>query len=93
MNPNQIPAPEGALICPAVEGAANFFSTSYDPATHLFYVNTLERCAAYTRRATAEWKAGRGYQGGGGRRDPNDRPQKILRAIDINTGKFVWELP
>jgi alcohol dehydrogenase (cytochrome c) len=93
MNPNQVPTPEGALICPAVEGAANFFSTSYNPATHLFYVNTLERCAVYTRRATAEWKAGRGYQGGGGRRDPNDRPQKILRAIDINTGKFVWELP
>ena len=30
---------------------------------------------------------------GGGRRDPDDKPQKILRAFDINTGKFVWELP
>ena len=28
MNPNQTPSPEGNLICPAVEGAANFFSTS-----------------------------------------------------------------
>ncbi len=93
MNPNQVPTPEGALICPAVEGAANFFSTSYNPATRLFYVNTLERCAVYTKRSGAAWQAGRGYQGGGGRRDPNDKPQKILRAFNIETGKAAWEIP
>jgi len=93
MNPNSVPTTEGQLICPAVEGAANFFSTSYNPATKLFYVNTLERCAIYTKRATPEWQSGRSYQGGGGRRDPNDKPQKILRAFNIETGKPVWELP
>lgn len=93
MNPNQVPTPEGTLICPAVEGAANFFSTSFNPATRLFYVNTLERCAVYTKRATPAWQAGRNYLGGGGRRDPNDQPQKFLRAFDIETGKVVWELP
>jgi alcohol dehydrogenase (cytochrome c) len=92
MNPNQVPTAEGTLICPAVEGAANFFSTSYHPGTRLFYVNTLERCAVYTKRPAPEWQAGRGYQGGGGRRDPNDQPQKILRAFDIETGKVAWEL-
>jgi len=93
MNPNSVPTAEGQLICPAVEGAANFFSTSFNPATKLFYVNTLERCAVYTKRVTPEWQAGRSYQGGGGRRDPNDKPQKILRAFNIETGKPVWELP
>jgi alcohol dehydrogenase (cytochrome c) len=93
MNPNSVPTAEGALICPAVEGAANFFSTSYNPATKLFYVNTLERCAVYTKRASGDWAAGRGYAGGGGRRDPNDKPQKILRAFDIETGKPAWEVP
>ena len=93
MNPNQVPTQEGALICPAVEGAANFFSTSFNPATKLFYVNTLERCAVYTKRPTPEWQAGRSYYGGGGRRDPNDKPQKFLRAFDISTGKVAWELP
>jgi len=93
MNPNQVPTVEGALICPAVEGAANFFSTSFNPATKLFYVNTLERCAVYTKRATPDWTPGRTYYGGGGRRDPNDNPQKILRAFNIETGKPVWELP
>lgn len=93
MNPNQVPTPDGTLICPAVEGAANFFSSSFNPATRLFYVNTLERCAVYTRRASGEWRAGRGYSGGGGRRDPNDQPRKILRAFNIETGKAEWELP
>lgn len=93
MNPNQVPSTEGTLICPAVEGAANFFSTSYNPATKLFYVNTLERCAVYTRRVTPEWQPGQSYQGGGGRRDPDDKPQKFLRAFDIETGKPVWEVP
>lgn len=93
MNPNSVPTEEGALICPAVEGAANFFSTSYNPATGLFYVNTLERCAVYTKRKTPDWQAGRAYIGGGGRRDPNDQPQKILRAFNLETGKPAWELP
>jgi len=93
MNPNQTPTPEGNLICPAVEGAANFFSTSFSPVTGLFYVNTLERCAVYTKRPPPEWTAGRGYQGGGGSRAPDEKAQKFLRAFDIQTGKVVWELP
>jgi alcohol dehydrogenase (cytochrome c) len=93
MNPNQVPSTEGALVCPAVEGATNWFSTSYNPATKLYYVQTLEKCAIYTKRPAADWQAGRGYRGGGGRQTPEPPPQKILRAIDIQTGKFVWELP
>lgn len=93
MNPNSVPTAEGQLICPAVEGAANFFSTSFNPATKLFYVNTLERCAVYTKRPSGDWAAGRGYSGGGGRRDPNDKPQKFLRAFNVETGKVVWEIP
>ncbi|HUQ91069.1 MAG TPA: PQQ-binding-like beta-propeller repeat protein [Bryobacteraceae bacterium] len=93
MNPNQIPTTDGTLICPAVEGAANFFSTSYSPLTGLFYVNTLERCAIYTKRVTPDWEAGKTYQGGGGRRAPDDKAQKVLRAFDIQAGKAVWEVP
>ena len=59
----------------------------------MFYVNTLERCTFYTKRTTPAWQGGRGYQGGGGRRDPDDKPQKIVRAFNIETGKVVWELP
>jgi len=93
MNPDQTPAAEGKLICPAVEGAANFFSTAYSPHTKLFYVNTLEKCAIYTKRPSGPWTAGRAYVGGGGGRVPGEKPQKMLRAFDIQTGKPVWELP
>jgi alcohol dehydrogenase (cytochrome c) len=93
MNPNQTPTVEGNLICPAVEGAANFFSTSYSPLTGLFYVNTLERCNVYTKRTPPAWVAGRGYGAGGGSRAPDEKAEKILRAFDIRTGKAVWELP
>jgi len=93
MNPNQTPTVEGNLICPAVEGAANFFSTSFSPETGLFYVNTLEKCDIYSKRPPAEWTAGRGYQAGGGRRVADEKAQKFLRAFDIQTGKVAWELP
>lgn len=93
LNANQVPSAEGSLICPAVEGATNWFSTSYSPQTGLFYVNTVEKCAVYTKRPSGDWQAGRPYRGGGGRQAPNPVPQKFLRAIDIKTGKFVWELP
>jgi alcohol dehydrogenase (cytochrome c) len=93
LNPNQLPTREGNRICPSVHGATNFFSTAYNPATRLFYVNTLERCSIFTKSASPDWRAGRGYGGGGARNVPDEKPQKILRAFDIQTGRAVWELP
>ena len=31
--------------------------------------------------------------GGSPRNAPSDPPKRILRALDINTGKIAWELP
>src|SRR5882762_1931647 len=42
--PDQEPNPEGRTVCPAVEGATNWFSTSFNPATGLYYVQALEKC-------------------------------------------------
>jgi len=88
-NPNQEPTVEGARVCPALEGATNWFSTSFNASTGLYYVQTLEACADFVKR-NVEWKAGAGYMGGTARRDGG---QKILRAIDIQTGEVRWELP
>ncbi len=90
--PNQEPTTEGAKVCPAVEGGANWFSTSFNPSTGFYYVQTLEKCNLF-RKSVMQWQAGRGYQGGSGRQIPNEPGQKILRAIDIQTGKIAWELP
>jgi len=88
----QEPTTEGNTACPAVEGAANWHSTAFNPATGFFYVQALDKCAVYRKNYT-EWQAGRGYQGGSGRNVPGDPGLKVLRAIDIQTGKIVWEVP
>lgn len=92
MNPNQEPTTEGNRICPSLEGATNWFSTSFNPSTHLYYVQTMEKCDLFTKSA-APWKAGSGYFGGSFEQASGDSAQKILRAINIDTGAIAWELP
>ena len=92
VNPDQDPTHEGRTVCPAVEGATNWFSTSFNPSTGLYYVQTLEKCTLYTR-APDEWKSGRSYYAGTTSQSPDGPGQKVLRAIDIQTGAVAWELP
>jgi alcohol dehydrogenase (cytochrome c) len=92
LNPNQQPTIAGNKICPSLEGASNWFSTAFLPATHLYYVQTLEKCGIYTK-TPMQWKAGAGYFGGSFEDAPGDSPRKVLRAIDIETGSAAWELP
>jgi len=89
--PDQGPTAEGRRVCPAVEGATNWFSPSFNPATGLYYVQALEKCTIYTL-SPHEWQAGRSYYGGA-TRDAPEPGQKVLRAIDIQTGRIAWELP
>ncbi|MGA1996467.1 MAG: PQQ-dependent dehydrogenase, methanol/ethanol family [Bryobacteraceae bacterium] len=90
-NPNQEPTTAGNRTCPSLEGATNWFSTAFLPATGLYYVQTLEKCGIYTK-TPMEWKAGAGYFGGSFEGAPDETPQKILRAIDIENGSITWEL-
>ena len=39
------------------------------------------------------WAPGKGFLGGSFGQAPNPTPQRVLRAIDIHTGKIAWELP
>ena len=92
LNPNQLPSTKGVEVCPAMEGATNWFSTSFSPLTGFYYVQTLEKCNVFTK-SPGEWKAGRDFMGGSSRPVPGETPVKILRAIDIQTGRIAWELP
>jgi alcohol dehydrogenase (cytochrome c) len=91
-NPNQEPTAAGNKICPPIEGATNWFSSSFDPGTGLFYLQALEKCGIYTK-TQPEWKPGKDFMGGTTKNIPDDAPQKFLRALDIQTGKVVWEVP
>jgi alcohol dehydrogenase (cytochrome c) len=91
--PNQEPSPAGTKVCPSQDGATNWFSPSYNPATGLYYVQTFEKCSIYTKSAQGPWESGKTYLGGSQRTAPDPTPQRILKAIDIRTGAIKWELP
>jgi alcohol dehydrogenase (cytochrome c) len=89
---NQEPSAQGTKVCPAVEGATNWFSTSYSPMTGFYYVQSLEKCNLFLK-APGKWEAGKSYYDGSTRQFPEEPAKKLLRAIDIKTGAIAWELP
>jgi alcohol dehydrogenase (cytochrome c) len=91
--PNQEPSPQGTRVCPSQDGATNWFSPSYNPATGLFYLQTFEKCSVYTKRDPGEWQSGRQYLGGSQRVASDGKPERVLKALDIRTGKIAWEVP
>lgn len=91
--PGQEPSAQGTKVCPSQDGATNWFSPSFNSATGLFYVQTFEKCSVYTKRSVGEWESGRTFLGGAQRGSPDEKPERILRAIDIQTGNIAWELP
>jgi alcohol dehydrogenase (cytochrome c) len=92
-NPNQEPTEAGTHVCPSQDGATNWFSPSYNPGTGLYYLQTFEKCSIYTKRSGDKWESGKSYLGGTQRTAPDPKPQRILKALDIHTGKIRWELP
>lgn len=71
---------EDRLLCPEV--GTNWNATAFSPITRLYYLVALEKCdvkltSTGTRKSKAE-------------QDPG---KKFLRALDIETGKIVWEAP
>jgi alcohol dehydrogenase (cytochrome c) len=90
--PGNDPTAEGTKACPAVEGATNWMSTAYNPATGLFYVMALEKCNIYFKDE-AVWEPGKSLYGGATRQVPGEPGKKFLRALDIRTGEIVWEYP
>ena len=89
--PNMEPSPEGKRVCPSLDGASNWYSTSFNPVTGLYYAQTNDKCGIFTR-TNMQWEAGKGFMGGSFSTAP-EPVRRILRAFDINTGKAVWELP
>ncbi len=80
--PGSEPTREGTKTCPNVLGAANWPSVAYHPGTRLFYVNAREACGIYVKNG-----------GFSPRPIPLEPGQIFLRALDIETGKRVWEVP
>jgi alcohol dehydrogenase (cytochrome c) len=91
--PGLEPSAAGTKVCPSQDGATNWFSPSYNPATGLYYLQTFEKCSIYTKTDGGTWEAGKAYLGGSQRTATDPIPQRVLKAIDIRTGAIRWELP
>lgn len=92
-NPRQEPTPEGTRVCPSQDGATNWYSPSYNPSTGLYYVQTFEKCSVYTKADPGPWQPLREYLGGSQRTQREPKPERILKALDIRTGRIEWQLP
>jgi alcohol dehydrogenase (cytochrome c) len=88
--PDAEPTPEGRRVCPAVAGAANWPSTAFSPATGLFYLFAEESCTIYSKDGEW-WQPGKSFYGGATRRENSQG--KLLKAINIETGRIAWEIP
>jgi alcohol dehydrogenase (cytochrome c) len=90
--PGHDPTPEGTKSCPWLNGASNWYATSWNPLTSLYYVQTNDKCGIFSRN-DRPYERGHGFMGGSNSVDPVDPGRRVLRAFDIQTGKAVWELP
>jgi len=86
------PKPEGALICPDMTGATNWFSPSYNPSTRLFYFMGLESCQLFFVKPQ-KFTEGNQFYATGVKHAPGQNGQKILLAYNPQTGKLVWQYP
>lgn len=90
--PDKDPTPSGNRACPGVRGATNWMSPSFNPATGLLYVVTLEQCDIYTS-SSKEPEPKKNFSGGGAGPKPREVGQFFLRAFDPKTGERKWEYP
>jgi alcohol dehydrogenase (cytochrome c) len=79
-------------VCPGFQGGANWYSTSFNPATGFYYFQALERCNLFTPR-DMEWQPGKSFMGGSARPAPGETFTKSVRAMNVQTGEIAWDLP
>ncbi len=90
VKPGMEPTTGGNRVCPSVRGATNWMSPSYNPATGLLYVVTLEQCDVYTTSAK-DPKPSTGFRGTGGEGIPTEPGEFYLRALDAKSGAIKWQ--
>jgi len=86
------PSAQGTKICPGFTGATNWYSPSYNPATHLVYFFALEDCENFFLKPE-QFAEGRTYYATGVRRISGFNRERILLAYNLDTNAFAWRYP
>lgn len=85
--PEGHPTVGGTVIYPNSQGATNWWSPSYDPASRTIYVPTMEGSDQY-KKGPAVTMAYGNYTGGRATFGP---AWTAVRALDADTGRLRWE--
>ena len=83
------------FTCPSFLGGKNWWPISVDPQTHLAYVPTMHTCMTI-KGTTVAYKAGLPFLGESFKVMADPAFKGIwgsVQAIDVNTGKQVWNFP
>jgi alcohol dehydrogenase (cytochrome c) len=83
------PSEHGTRTCPGFNGATNWFSPSYNPATKLFYFLADEDCSIFSLKPQP-FIEGRTYYSTGASHSSADHQQKILLAYNLESDKPAW---
>jgi len=84
-NPAKFPTDDGTMVSMTGGGATNWFPSSFDPQTGLFYVNTTEGYSiAYVQTTNTD---AAGFAG----RAVTLASHGMLDALDYRNGNLVWQ--
>jgi alcohol dehydrogenase (cytochrome c) len=87
--PNMEPSEQGTLVYPSLQGSTNWSSPSYSPLTGLLYVPVREMGSIYFK-TPVEYRPGTYFTGGSEKR-LDEESWGAVRAIDVKTGKAMWD--
>jgi alcohol dehydrogenase (cytochrome c) len=85
-----VPNEKGVTVCPSYGGGTNWYSPTYNEATHMFYFRSLEACSSFVAKPET-FGEGRGYYATGAETPKEGSPDTgYLNAFDLNTLDFAW---
>jgi len=94
--PIETPQPPGVPTFPGNQGGTNWYSPSYSPRTHLFYLSAWENYSSILVFAPAEYRTGQLYTGGratppiAGAASPSVRVSPInIYTSEMGTGAVI----
>ncbi len=91
LTPNSQPSIQGTPSCPGY-GGTTWMSTAFNPVYSLYYVRASGNCGIFKKSEEAI-EMGERFYGGTTARSPEPTAGSSIKALDIATGKTVWEYP
>jgi alcohol dehydrogenase (cytochrome c) len=86
-----IPDEKGVRVCPSNGGATNWYSPSYNSATHMFYFRSYEACAILKSKEET-FEEGRPYYGSAVQTN-GETGKGYINAFNLDSLDFAWRDP